>query len=101
MNTKKETNVSIIKVTPEDSEYLEALNFDLGAHRSLVEYMVNGGTDVHSEGFARYHDRYRELYMSFELAKKELEAKYLGDWRGKCDWNLDFATQEITAVRVK
>lgn len=99
MNVQKETKV--IKVDAEDSAYLEAISFDLGAHRSLVEFMINGGADVKSEGFARYHDKYRELYMTFELAKKELEVKYLGDWREKCDWNLDYATQEIIAVKVK
>ena len=93
--------VSIIKVSVEDSEYLEAISFDLGAHRSLIDYMVSGDSDLNSPGFARYHEKYKELYASFELAKIELEKKYLGDLRGKCDWNLDFATHEITVKRVK
>lgn len=94
-------NVRQIKVNTEDSEYLEALNYDVSAHRALLDFMVAGNTAVESDGFTHYHNKYKDVYVEFELAKKEIERKYLGDWAGRCNWNLDFATQEITATMVK
>lgn len=94
-------NIKVIKISKEDSEKVEAIQFEVQSYKSLLSFMIGAGTDIKSDGFRSYHGEYVLKNTEYELAKEEVASKYLGDWKDRCNWNLDFATNTITAIKVK
>lgn len=87
-----------IKVEKKMVEYLEMLSFETESRKSLLGYLIERGISLDSQEFQDYHKEYREWFVKYELAKRELEKQYvLPASEGKSiPWSLDFASGELT-----
>lgn len=88
--------VDIIHIPMEMSAYIESLNYELEARKSLLTFAMGKGMGE-TEAFNKYHDEYREFFMKFEVAKQDMYDTYIAEkWDGKnVDWCLHYSTAEI------
>jgi hypothetical protein len=96
-----ESNLRTIKIDEKDMAKIEALQFEVNSYKSVIDFMITGGSNIANENFRQYHNEYVEKNTEYELAKRELGLKYFKDWVDICDWNLDFDTSVITVKKVK
>ncbi len=86
----------VIKIPEDVSSYLESLQYECNARADLIAFMVRQGLQD-AEGFKKYHTEYVDFHAQFELAKQEMEEKYLKpEVPGPFTWALDFRTHEVT-----
>lgn len=98
----------MLKITlliPEDScAYVQRHGFELDARKRIVSEIIlnnnNNASVLEGESFKRYHDKYQESSVAFELAKSELELKHipleLKQADGITNWELDYASCTMT-----
>ena len=87
-------------VVPEElSTYIESLDYEVQARKSLITFAMTKGL-VNTEAFNKCHTEYREFFMQFETAKQELYKKFVEEkWGGKnVNWTLYYSDHciEIT-----
>ena len=98
---QEEQNKKVVKVSQEDSDFLESLQFEVNSYQSLLEFMISGGINIDNDNFRKYHNEYIAKHTAYETAKREVSSKYLGEWQDKSEWSLNFETGEIIAKKVK
>lgn len=81
-----------IQITEDLSNYLERLNYEVNSHKDLIAYGYLLGLNEDTN-FKEYIDEYRDYYIEFEMAKKELENIYNIKNR---KWTLDYASCILT-----
>lgn len=88
------------KIIIEDREFineLEALQYDVQSRQSILAYMIEMDNNIQSNSFKEYAKEYQDIYIKYQMKKKELENLYI---RPKIlnpnKWNLDFYTGELT-----
>lgn len=82
-----------IKIEEEMSNYIERLQYEKNARENLCAFLIRQGLSQ-TEDFKYYHDEYKDAYIQYEMAKKELEDKYVP--KKGTRWELNFSTSEIT-----
>lgn len=88
-------------VIPEKmSAYIESLQYEVNARKNLVAFCIERNMSLESETFQKYHKEYVDFTAQYEMAKKELEKKYITPEYPNCNWKLDFATHTLT-IEVK
>lgn len=90
----------VIQIPQELSEYLELLNYETNALQDLLVRMAmfNFTVEVPSELKNYWTDKYIEIYTEYEIAKKELEKKYVQPTLKENEtvrWNLNFDSCEV------
>ena len=90
---------------PEDSSaYVQRHGFELDARKRIVSEIIltnsNNASVLEGDAFKRYHDKYQESSVAFELAKSELELRHipleLKQADGITNWELDYASSTMT-----
>lgn len=85
-----------IKIDADFSNYIESLDYEVNARKSLCEYLMRNG-NFDKEAFDYYHKEYIESFAKYELAKQELEKMYIVPIiKSHCNWRLDFSSCEVT-----
>ncbi len=82
------------------NNYIESLNYEVDARKSLLTFALNKGMD-NTDAFNKYHDEYREFFMKFEVAKKDLYDRYVKEkWDDqKVTWKLYYSTNTIEITK--
>ena len=92
-------STKIVTVNEGVRDEIQALQYEVESRKDLLKYMVENGTDLHSEAFVTYHQEYQEFYVQLQTAKEDLQKNILEKACGDAkllNWNLDFATCEVT-----
>lgn len=88
----------VIKVDEKIRDYIESIDYELGARKELVAFMLENNMKVNTDAFKKYQHELTEYSIKFKLAKNELEKQYvfpaIGD--AKVNWRLDYSTSELT-----
>ena len=87
-----------VLVDREDANCVERIGYELSARQSIIKDMLQENAGIHTETFDAYHKELVEYNTKFELAKREIEKKYvLPVTEGKrAEWTLDYSTAELT-----
>ena len=87
-----------MKIIIEDKQFikeLERLQYEVQARKNIVIYMLE--SNIQSENFQHYHDKYIEAFTAYEKKKAEVEPLFVKPANPKAKrWNLDFTTGELT-----
>lgn len=77
--------------------YIEKLDYEQNSIRRLLIDAAERGIQSTS-AFSRWEEQYKEAFMAFEVAKIELEKKYIRPYLngGKGDWTLDYDSRVLT-----
>ncbi len=90
----------VIIIDSEVRDYIERLGHEVDGAKELIAYMIDSGRDIKTDTFKEYHDEYAKALAAYNIAKEELENKYipkalLGRNAGT-EWELKFETAELT-----
>lgn len=89
-----------IKIAKEQSNYIEALQYNLERTKEIVAYMLSHDYDTHTKAFEEWDKDNQKDYVAYQTAKGELEKEYIApcpEFKGKkTNWNLDFETSTLT-----
>mgnify|MGYP000984403829 CR=1 FL=1 len=89
-----------IKINKEQSNYIEALQYNLERTKEIMAFMLSHDYDIHTKAFHQWDKDNQEDYVKYQEAKAELEREYITsrpEWKGrKTKWNLDFETATLT-----
>ena len=87
-----------MKIIIEDRAFiddLERLQFEVQARQNIIGYMFDN--NIKSEVFDQYHAEYLDFFKQYEKKKSEVEMLYVKPAFPEAkNWNLDFATGELT-----
>ena len=86
---------NVIIISEEDRNNVQRANAECESRMNIITYILKGNIDVNKERFDAYQSEYSEKYMAFEVAKLNLEHKYLNGLVYN-NWNLDYATCELS-----
>lgn len=90
-----------IKIENKLVDYIEALQYERDRTNEIVAFMLAHDYDTHTPAFKQWDKDNQTAYVKYQEAKNELESKYIRsrpEWKDKkVNWNLDFATQTLTA----
>ena len=90
-------NSQILKIDKSVVDYIERLDYEQGARKGLIAFMISSNMDISTEAFHKYQDELLEYQIKFDTAKHELEEKYIlpiiGD--NKVNWSLNYRNQEL------
>lgn len=96
--------VKRIKLEEADLNYLQRLNFEVGARNNVITTLIenhaadNNDAVLTSPAFQTYSRQLSELTAEFELAKQQIGAKYVPqEYRtnSAAVWEVDFVTGEM------
>lgn len=94
MMDKTEEDTMVI-IPSEICDFLEAIQVDLEGTKDLIAFLARDPL-VKKKNLDYYKDQYDELYLKFDLAKKEISREWNN---GDTNWKLDYATGELTPYR--
>lgn len=94
-----EKNIVQIQLPEDLVNYIESLSYEVGARKDMLAFMVDRGM-MGTEGYEKYHDSYLEFYSKYEIAKRDLEARFVRPNHPNCTWSLDFDTG-VLSIEVK
>lgn len=70
-----------VNVDPEQANYLERLNYELGFTKDIIQRMIEGHMGdadfINSEAFKAYQKQGSELNAEYNLAANEIEKAYV------------------------
>lgn len=72
--------------------FLEAIQVDLEGTKDLIAFLARDPL-VKKENLDYYKDQYDELFLKFDLAKKEISREWNN---GDENWRLDYSTGALT-----
>lgn len=93
-----------LPIPAEEVNYLQRFAFEMeGQKRIIKELIVDNATSpavLEGETFKKYNEKYEQSSASFEIAKGEIERKFvpaeLKNAPGLTNWNLDYSTAVMT-----
>ena len=89
-------------VIPEGtSNYIESLQYEVNARKTLLSFCIDKGMDINGETFKKYHDEYVEFVAKYEIAKKELSDTFVAPTYPGAKWSLDFDSNTLTVIEVE
>lgn len=84
----------IIIVDEIDRDAVQRADVECSARMNLISYLIKNDIGLENARFQEYQAGYTESFRDFELAKKNLETKYLSG-KNVSSWSLDYATCEL------
>lgn len=75
-------------------EKLEMLHYEVNSRKEIITSFLNMSSNISSELFQAYQDKYKEYFTAYNKAKQEMTKKY--EVPAGENWNLDFNTRELT-----
>lgn len=87
---------------PQDRiNYIQKLDAEMSAKRSLISFMISNGMDISNERFKEYQQNYETAFLLFETAKTEIEQEYVdknlnSSYQKKLGWDLNYKTNILT-----
>lgn len=72
--------------------YIESLQYDLEARKTIIAFMLQNDFNVNSKSFKAYQEGFRQALIKYDVAKNELQKRY--GIKGK--WTLNFAERELS-----
>lgn len=93
-----------VKVDNEAVDYMERLAFEVEGMKAIVKEIItdaqNNPVVLEGEGFKAYNAKYEERHSKYEVAKQDIQDRYIPreviEANALSDWNLDFATGILT-----
>ena len=86
---------NIIKISEEDRNKVQRADVEVASYQNIISYIIANNMDISNERFKEYEKRHQEAVLAFELAKNELQKKYLSNVKA-AHWNLDYVTCELS-----
>lgn len=84
----------IIIVDELDRDMVQRTDVECSARMNLISYLIKNDIGLENARFQEYQNDYTESFRAFEMAKKDLETKYLSG-KTYSSWSLDYATCEL------
>ncbi len=93
--------IKVIKVTDELSNYLERLSREVEGSKDIISFMIENNKNINTDAFKAYKKEFDEVYAEFDLAKQDVQKKYVpaelvDKDKEHTSWSLDYATHDIT-----
>lgn len=90
-----------VEISDELRDYIEALAYDVESRKNIIIFALEKDL-IHTDSFKQYQKEYQDAFVSFELAKQELEKTYVKPIIGdrQVIWDLDYSTKIITIKEV-
>lgn len=95
---KRDINMTVIKVTQDWVNRIEALQYEVSARQGILAYMIENGHNMDSDNYKRYNAEYLDFFKQLEEAKEEFAEQYVyPETNGKrVAWNFDFKNLEVS-----
>lgn len=96
----------VFEVSQEIIDMVERLHYDYEGYKDIISNILEihkkdiDDSFLNSKIFESYQHKAMEAYAAYNIAKGELEKKYMPQDGKTYDWNLDFVTNEITFTEV-
>ena len=101
--TKKENNMITKKITvdTELTNYIERLSREVEGCKEVIAFMLENNKSITTDAFKSYRAEYNEVKAEFDLARQDVENKYVPQTLKDIDgantsWTLDYASSTIT-----
>ena len=85
----------IIIVDEFDRDTVQRADVECSARMNLITYLIKNDIGLDNARFQEYQNDYTKSFETFEMAKKNLETKYLSG-KNVSSWSLDYATCELS-----
>ncbi len=85
----------IIIVDEFDRDVVQRADVECSARMNLITYLIKNDIGLDNTRFQEYQNDYTKSFGAFEMAKKNLETKYLSG-KNVSSWSLDYATCELS-----
>jgi hypothetical protein len=85
----------IIIVDEFDRDAVQRADVECSARMNLITYLIKNDIGLDNARFQEYQNDYTKSFGAFEMAKKNLETKYLSG-KNVSSWSLDYATCELS-----
>lgn len=99
------TDTIIIEVDKETMNFMEALHFDINAYMHIMktilvknEIMEQENYHYNEETYNLFMKEYRELYMKYETAKKEILNLYVPEQHKALTFNFNFERSRLEST---
>jgi methyl coenzyme M reductase subunit D len=90
-----------IKINKEQSNYIEALQYNMERTKEIMAFMLSHDYDIHTKAFQQWDKDNQGDYVKYQEAKAELEKEYVSSRPEfedkKVQWSLDFNTAILSA----
>lgn len=92
MEENKET---IIEIPGAVVNFIQRLDLECQSYKNIISYILtHEDINVSTERFKQYQEAYQNTLYAFEIAKQELEKKYLYNFKNP-QWKLNYKTYQI------
>lgn len=88
----------VIEIPEELSTYIELLHYEVNALQDLLVRIATSQDTIPESLSNHWTNRYIEKYMEYDLAKQNLEKKYVIptlEENEKVNWSLNFESHEV------
>ena len=90
-----------IIVDQELTNYVERLGREVEGCKEVIAFMLENNKSITTDAFKSYRAEYNEVKAEFDLARQDVEDKYVPQMLKDIDgantsWNLDYASSTIT-----
>ena len=77
--------------------YIEGLDYEYQSRRELIVFMLTSNMNIETIAFQKYQKEMTDYYIKFNIAKEELEKKYIRPIinNKNVSWQLDYTTNTI------
>lgn len=75
--------------------FIQRLDIECQSYKNIISYILtHEDMDVSTERFKQYQEAYQNTLYAFEIAKQELEKKYLYNFKNP-QWKLNYKNYQI------
>lgn len=91
-----------IIIDNELKNYIESLDYEYQSRKDLIVFMLANNMNINTESFQKYQNEMTEYFIKFNIAKQELEKKYIKPVIGDhvVNWSLDYATNTLSIEEI-
>lgn len=99
MEENKEITIEIPEAVV---NFIQRLDVECQSYKNIISYILtHDDMDITTERFKQYQEDYQNTLYAFEIAKQELEKKYIFNNFINYTWNLNYKTNIITITGEK
>ncbi len=92
MEENKET---IIEIPGSVVNFIQRLDIECQSYKNIISYILtHEDMNISTERFKQYQEAYQNTLYAFEIAKQELEKKYLYNFKNP-QWKLNYKNYQI------
>lgn len=86
----------IIDIPEEIVNFIQRLDIECQSYKNIISYiLIHNDVNISNERFKQYQENYQKTLYAFEIAKQELEKKYVLNNFSNCSWRLDYKTNSL------